>query len=406
MKHILFSACLFISLTVSSLAQKKDGFPSPAKAVLQVDIPYPTFDKPQCKLWYQESSWWAILPRTSGPSLWQRTAEGWIEDKEVSAALAGIPGRADVQAKGKEVTAVGVDTHFLTVFRLARVHGKPSSWKTSVIAKLLPPSNTDKIETATIAQDGEGRWWVAAVAGGKACVWTCPKAGKEWSKPQILADKLPDDDICAISSVADGVAVIWSEQRTESVNMRLHRNGDSFDNWLETNVIQAGNKTADDHLHTSLSPDGTLWLATKNSVDEDGKAQQVLRVRSANGIWQNLPYAVLDSLRQPSRPVVFTTENPEIVLAGHTIYHRKSHYLGEIVFGQVDTTSANMLVNETTIITPDTSVWVGDNRINDITGSRKPYPLNVPWIILASDKDGRVYEADLRKLTIGNKLTK
>ena len=134
MKNTLFALCLCLSLPGRTSAQAIKEFSFPAKAVLQVDTPFPTSDKPQCKLWYMENSWWALLPRSSGPSLWQRTPKGWIEDKKVTAALAGIPGRADVQANVKEVTAVAVDTRFLSVFRLTRGNGKGVQWKTSVLA--------------------------------------------------------------------------------------------------------------------------------------------------------------------------------------------------------------------------------------------------------------------------------
>ena len=49
------------------------------RPVLQVDTPYPTADKPQSKTWFAGGAWWALLPRKSGPSLWQRTGNGWKE---------------------------------------------------------------------------------------------------------------------------------------------------------------------------------------------------------------------------------------------------------------------------------------------------------------------------------------
>ncbi len=397
-KSRLFLLPLCTWLAMNSLpAQDTDTF-SLTKVVLQVDTPYPTSDKPQSKLWYSENSWWALLPRAAGPSLWQRTSEGWIEHTEVGIPLKGVPGRADVWANEDEVTAVGVDPRFLTVFRLQKKDGRRGiKWSARILATLHPPYGSDAMETATIAQDRKGRWWVTADTGGKVCVWNASPGGKRWSEPYILAEGIDKDDICSFAVLPEGIAVIWSDQAGEAVRMRIHRDGSPAGHWDEAITIDSGNSTADDHIRTSLSPDGTLWVATKNSLDELDEPQLVLRVRSKEARWHNFAYAFREAALEPSRPIVLATGNPDIVLAGHTVYNRKNPYHGEIVFGRVDTLQTGILAGTRSVIVPDTTGWTGVNRINDVTGPRKPFPMNVPWIVLASDKDGRVYEADLRR---------
>lgn len=396
-KNILPGLLLTTSLllTISLFAQdQKDTRPFP-KPAFQVDVKDPTADKPQCKLWYMRDAWWALMPRSTGPSLWQRTANGWIERKEILTALPGVPGRADVSADEQGATCVGVDPGFLTVFRLKQKNGDAAApWTAKVLTTLRPPVPADDIETATITRDDTGRWWVASDAGDKICVWSGSADGKSWSKPLILAKGIGKDDICTVSNIKGGVMIIWSDQVLEKVSARFHKNGNPVENWDKEVIIDAGNKTADDHLHATLSNDGTLWVATKNSVDTQQSPQQVMRVRSSKGVWKNFPYANLDGVRQPSRPVVLATEDPNIVLAGHTIYHATNHDLGEIVFGVVDTTQADLLRNETLMMAPD----IKGARINNITTPRKPYRMDIPWIVLASDNDGRVFEADLRSL--------
>jgi hypothetical protein len=390
-------SCLLI-IMISCLIQPGNLSFASDRPVIKVDQPYPTADKPQSKLWYMYDSWWAILPMSSGPSLWRRTEKGWKEYPEVTAKLRSVPGRVDVWADDRQVTAVGVGTHSLTVFRL--IPKKKSSkieWETQVLAELVPPSSDIPIETATIARDDKGFWWVTATADRKVCVWSSSSALKNWSPPVVLANGIEKDDICVITPLPDGVGVIWSDQAGDAVMMRKHISGNPAGKWEDPEVIDKGNKTADDHLHTSMASNGTLWVATKNSVDQTGKPQLVLRVRSVAGHWRNIPYACLDSVLKPSRPVVIATEDPSIILAGHTIYNAKNSFRGEIVFGQVDTMQNRLLNHLTTIIVPDTVGWMKNNRINDITGSRKPLPMNIPWIVLASDGGGRVYEADLRK---------
>ena len=83
-------------------------FTPTANPVFQVDYPSPTADKPQSKLWFVDGCWWALLPRASGPSLWQRTDSGWIEHTDVVRTFSGKPGRADVWLSMASVTAVAV----------------------------------------------------------------------------------------------------------------------------------------------------------------------------------------------------------------------------------------------------------------------------------------------------------
>src|SRR5690554_5384230 len=119
--YVLIFVCLIFN---GKLAAQSSNFnsvvPSSTKAVLQVDVPYPTSDKPQSKLWYMKGGWWAILPTSSGPSLWKRGKSRWVERKKVGKSLANIPGRADVWAMENVITAVSVDPQKLVVFRLTR----------------------------------------------------------------------------------------------------------------------------------------------------------------------------------------------------------------------------------------------------------------------------------------------
>jgi len=389
---------LFCSSLLAQENQSKAAYPLD-KPVFQVDTPFPTSDKPQSKLWYMKGYWWAILPKSSGPSLWQRKTKGWIEYTDIGTELKGVPGHVDIWANKKEVTVVGVDKHFLKVFRLKKKARLKTKWKAQILTTLLPPSENNEIETATIVQDENGRWWVAADAGGKICVWSSvTEKGKQWSKPYVIADGLDTDDICSITIIPGGVGVIWSDQVQEAVNFRIHKDDQPIETWEEVVTIEAGNKTADDHINAALSSNGTLWIATKNSVDMLGKPQQVLRVRSRTGQWSNFPYAILEPFKDPSRPIVIATENPKIVLAGHTIYNTKNRNLGEIVFGLVDTTQLYLLRDLVPVIKPDTTGWMDDNRINDVTGPKKPFSMKVPWIVLASDNEGRIYEADLKSI--------
>ena len=399
LKTTLFLCSTIFSWTyIQAQVNSSNSFPV-TQPVSQVKYVHPTADKPQSKLWFMDGCWWAILPDSTGPTLWQRTDKGWKEDPGVRKNLKGILGRADVWAEKNEVTAVGVADSSLTVFRLfKKSKSHEIQWEARILANLLPPSNNHPIETATIAKDGKGNWWVAATADSQVCVWFSSNNGKNWTTPSILAKGIDEDDICVVTPLNGGIGVIWSDQVRDAILMRVHKDGKPAGIWEKEEVAESGNKTADDHLNTSLAPDGTLWLVTKNSVDKAGQPQFVLRIRSVDGKWVNKPYLVLENrMKRPSRPIVIATEGNSVVFVGHGDNDRSVPYPynSNITFAPVDTTLSTVIDNPQIVIAPDSTY---KNVVHNVTGPKNPFPLSGPWIILAGDSEGRIYETDLRKL--------
>lgn len=375
------------------------GFPAVASAApattpaFQVDYPFPTADKPQSKLWFARGTWWAVLPRATGPSLWERTAGGWREHPAIARELRGLPGRGDVWADRDGATIVTVADRQLAIIRLTPTEAPDQPWRSEVLAHLGVPVS-DNFETATIARSRSGQWHVAATYQSKVGVWSSADA-RQWKPPVTLGSGLSADDICTISAAPEGVAVIWANQHTEAVLARVQRDDTAPAEWEPPVTIAAGGKTADDHLHATLAGDGTLWLATKNSVDTDGQPQLVLRLHPPAGQWVSLPYAPLHDGDAPSRPFVIATPDPQRVVLGHVVYARRKAGHDHIVAGLADPSSPAVLVASETVIAPDASLQA---RVNDPTVPKAPFPADGPWILLASDAEGRVYEADLSAL--------
>ena len=376
--------------------------------VFQIDRPSPTADKPQSKLWFAGGSWWALLPGAQSPTLWQRTATGWTEHSALREKLAGSPGRADVWFDYDGVTAACVEGATLAVLRLTPVGSPPTTWQPERLAQWTLPS-APPIETVTLGRDATGRWWLTAPVSQPLApdqprpahgpdrdivVWTSIDA-RTWQRLEPLARGVNGDDICTITAAPDGIGVTWSDQNRDHVAFVRHRNTAAPETWEPLELIAKGGKTADDHLHAAASPDGTLWLATKNSLDARGEPQLVLRIRPPAGPWQNLSYAPRLAGLEPSRPVIVAAPRPDLLLLGHTIYDRTDPFHGRIEFGAIDRTDPHVIPAPVAVIAPDPALR---SRVNDPTTPKAPFPADAPWIILASDAQGRVFEADLRPL--------
>ena len=360
--------------------------------VLRVDFPFPTADKPQSKLWHAKGVWWALLPRATGPSLWERTAAGWREHPAVTEKLRGLPGRADVWFDADGATTVAVADRMLAIVRLRRP-STGTAWEAEALARIASPVS-DVIETATIARDSAGVWWVAAPIQGRVFAWSSSD-GRRWSEPFPVARGLHVDDLALVTRDGRGVVVIWSDQKSDAVAARTHRAGAKPEEWEKPVTIARGGNTADDHLSAATTPNGTLWLATKNSVDAPAAPQLVLRVRAPDEGWKNFPYAPLLETEAPSRPIAIATPTPApgAILLGHIVYDQRDGRRDRVVFGRVDLRRPEILVEPRVVIAPEAALVA---RVNDITGPKAGFPSDGPWIVLASDAAGRVYEADLR----------
>lgn len=366
-----------------------------AKPVFQVDVDRPTEDKPQSKLWFAHGAWWAWLPVQNGSSVWKRSTEGWRRESHLDSALKGLPGKADVWADSDTATAILVAPDRLAVVALrwdakARRYQLAATPATLSMPPLQPPD--EGIETATIARDGRGRWWIAYNWQREMFVrHSIGETTREWSKPiAVSTAKANADDICTIVALPGSVAVVWSDQDHDAVYFRQHDDAAPSEAWKPIETAASGGRTADDHLNTAVAEDGTLYIATKNSVDAMDQPQLVLRIRDPKGTWRNLPYAPRTKAGEPSRPIVLLG-GPDRLLLLHSIYRKDGlEPRRDVIVWQ--STGRHSLD-----LTPNAALLLDSGgQLNNVTGTKATLPAGQPWIVLASDVEGRVFEAQLQ----------
>lgn len=357
-----------------------------ATPVFSVDVPNPTADKPQSKLWFARGRWWACLPARDGNQIWKRSTAGWVRGDGLDPALSGILGHGDVYAERDQVQIVLVTSQTLIVATLRYDYRQDSYVRCGRPMMWLVPAD-QKVETATITRDRTGRLWVAYCAGNS--VWVRASrdvCGARWTEPIQLGGGMHDDDICTITRLPCGVGVIWSNQNTDSVLFRFHGDGCSpyLWNWEET--AAQGGKTADDHLNTAVAEDGTLYVATKTSLDTLGKPIFSLRIRSPRGCWRSHDYATLSADARPSRPIVVLSQCPPRLVLSHSVR------------GGDGTSSIVSLVSprpDIELHDAATEAILPVKGLNNVTGCKSFLPRCSPAIVLASDAEGRVYEGTI-----------
>jgi hypothetical protein len=384
---ILHTLTAFVLLT-HAVAANPNSREEGARPVFRIDLPNPTADKPQSKVWFFRDSWWACLPTLSGNQIWKRSSAGWTPIDDVDSPVRGQFGHGDVYAVQDRAHIVLVSGQALTVVvmdydeqRAGYVQvAPPTTW---------PVPTSGSIETATITKDATGCLWVAY--DFQQSVWVRASkgpAGAAWTAPILLGSGTSQDDICTITRLHGGIGVIWSNQHKESVLFRFHRNDDSPQEWRQTQIVAQGGRTADDHLNCAVTDDGTLYVATKTSFDQLNRPLLSLRQRLPSGQWQSHPYARLTPNAEPTRPIVMVSSRPKRLVLCHTLYGTGKRNAG--------VNSINGMIcrhPDPDLRSNGVELIQGIPQVNNVTGCKSSLPVNVPAVILASDRQGNVYEA-------------
>jgi hypothetical protein len=386
--HMIYMAQIATSLMLLSqvVGATQEVESGTARPVFKLDVPDPTADKPQSKLWYSQGSWWACLPTQDGNQLWKRSPTGWAQASGVDSPLRGLFGHGDVYAEQDRIYVVLVSPQALTIAALCY-----DSLRCDYVQAAPPttwPSPADEsIETATITTDQTGRLWVAYNADQSVWVRASrDRTGICWTEPILLAHGTGDDDICSIARLCGGVGVIWSNQNDETISFRFHRNGCPPDTWHQKEIVAQGDKTADDHLNCAVAEDGTLYVATKTSLDTLNRPLLSLRERLPEGRWRSHAYATLTSNGEPSRPIAIMSHSSKRLVLCHTLYGRQNAGVNSIIGLICRYPDPDLHCKGVEIIQPTAG-------LNNVTGCKSSLPINVPSVVLASDGDGNVYEA-------------
>lgn len=369
--------------------------PQLAQPVIFAGVPAPTRDKPQSKLWHAHGKWWALLPSKSGSAIWRRDAKGWVELAAARPALHGLPAWGDVECVGDVVYAVlverspGAHTARLLATTL-RYRARHSDYQVDSVATIEP--SAAGIETATVAADSQQqRVWAAYTQNCRVLVRHASMAGGKWSQATVVAESIHKDDICSLGRDRDSVFVVWSDQRKDAVECCIIRTDAADAISMTRTTIAAGGKIADDHLNVRATLGGRVLVASKNSVDSVGKPQLALHARDAAGRWRTHSYLPLEIGRTPSRPMLAIAPADGRMFAIHTLYVRSAGQRRDWI--ECLTTS----VDQPDLTGPATPLIRAAVPINDATGSKQLLPPDLPWLILASDALGNVYEGVLPK---------
>ncbi len=359
-----------------------------ADRAFKVNADFPTASKPQSKLWYDHDRWWAWLPDREGSSIWLRGEKVWQRVATLDNWLREVPGHADVWADDDGVTAVLAAPEEISVARLVFDQdqqtyvplGDPIVWPFPASTHAAP------VAAATIARDGDGRWWVCYDHGGSIWVRASRDRGAEhWEEPFSISEKLDGDDLCTIFPLRDGIGVVWTDQSRNTVFFRRHEVQQPFSTWRAVEVIEQGEGVVNNHLNAAVATDGTVYVASKTNRYVVGQPMLVLRIRTPTGSWQRVPFANYTGAITPTRPIVLLDADEEQLWVVHTALDNSQWNMHAIMSRSMNRHFSAMPGPPTTVIAPHLD-------LQNATSCKSHLPRNAARIVLASDRWGNVYE--------------
>src|SRR5215203_2056013 len=300
-----------------------------AAAVQPILVSADTGEKPQSKLWYHASTWWAVLPSSSpaGTWVWRLNADNSWTNVLLLSASTTI--HADVKAVGgvAHVLLYAAGATELASIEYVSASHTYQPWSAR-------PSNTPvallNSETATVDIDSTGRMWLATESGTNINIYYSDSPYSVFAGPVNLAGNIADDDISVVTALPNNtIGVLWSNQSTRQFGFKVHVDGADPDTWstdelpASQSAVNLGLGMADDHMNVAVAADGTLYAAVKTSYDTAGAPKIALLVRRPHagdtaGTWDNLyqvdlngtrGIVLLDELRGLVRVVYTSTES-------------------------------------------------------------------------------------------------
>jgi len=372
---------------------------SPPQPVIHCHTPDPTRDKPQSKVWYSKGFWWAWLPYgEQGSRVWKRDSGGdWQSQVHLEEALGVLPARADVWAQGPRTVAALLSGKNLAV---AALRWDAILERYELERKSLSWQENAAVETVTLAREPSGNFWVSYpfdLENSRTVVARRVSSDLSALGEKItLATGLYTDEICAVTSYDSGIGVMWSDQAREAVFFRRHLSSDPDSVWLPVETVASGVKTADDHINFCVPPQGSghrLFAATKTSLDSLGEPLLSLRVNSKGRTWMSVPFARLTKRDHPTRPIVLWYKNRPIVIYSSYGQSVKQQQPNRVLIRSFSADSLKPTNVSAELIPPT-------EGLNNVTGPKKA-PSDIPLVILASDNEGRVFEALINDMTVG-----
>ena len=372
------------------------GIEGPSYAGASAD---PTGEKPESKLWYNDSIWWGSLWDTASSryEIFRLNGSTWTSTN--------VP--LDTRSKSRADTLWDGSSLYVAshIFSSTPASGTPSNlYKFSYnpatdtytpVAGWPQQINNVKSETLVIDKDSTGQLWATWVQNDAASqrrvhVNRTMSGDSAWGTPFVVPGtsshtQVASDDISSLIAFGPGkIGVLWSNQRVspKTFNFIVHDDSAADTTWGSSVAITGGSRFGDDHINLkSLHTDGSgrifAIIKTSNTVASDPLI--VVLTRTSAGSWSLR--TVWTKGNNLTRPLV-------LVDTSHGLLHAfASTEGGGKVYYKSATLTGSFPTGLGTVVMADDA----QNDINNVTSGKGNVNSTTGLVVLASNQTTQRY---------------
>jgi uncharacterized repeat protein (TIGR02543 family) len=366
-------------------------------------ISFPTAEKPESKLWWNDGYWWGTLWSPGADAYrihrLEPATQSWVD---VGPDIDDRPGSlGDALWDGQKLyiashiyggrSQQSSNTTAALSARLYRYSYNSSTNTYSLDSGFPVLVNNAQSETLVLEKDSNGKLWVTWTQAKRVYVNRSLGDDLTWGTPFVLpvqGSNLDSDDISSVIAFGNNkIGVIWSNQADLKCYFAFHLDSNADTDWepRETALADANlGAVADDHLNLKMMADGggTIYCITKTSLGNSNAPAIYMLRRNSSGVWSKFVVA-MGSEDYTRAILVIDEENRELY-----------------AFAKSDnSTPGTIRMKKTSLDNPAFPPGLGspfimsssERDINDPTASKHNVNSTTGLLILASDATDRYY---------------
>ena len=361
----------------------------------------PTGEKPECKLWWNDGSWWGDLYNDAAQAhhiyRLDLASQTWIDtgttlDERSSSKSDvlwdGTSGKLYVASHSFTTNAQPTPSSWGRLFRYSYSAGS----KTYALDPGFPVDITrGNAEALTIAKDSLGRLWASWVESSRVMINHSRSSDLDWDVPAVLpvsasATSLTSDDISAVLAFGGNrVGVMWSNQLTFETYFAVRRDTDAVTQWFPEEVVipdaNCSGQCSDDLFSLKSDASGRVLAVLKTSQIADDAPLNLVAVRGASGGWSTAVFGLVDD--HHTRPILLLDEQ-----GGRVHVFATSPENGGAIYTKSAPLDAPQF--EPGLGTPFIRSPM-DLTINNATSTKQNLDGQSDLVVLASDQNTRFY---------------
>jgi hypothetical protein len=262
----------------------------------------------QGKLFFLQNKWWLIAFDSAATDwhLWKFQSGAWTRDLKVDSRA---PLRIDAVLDSANSKLYYVASHEKNT-KVGRLAYNGSVWSEEMTASVTDFGHGKNSNALSLARANNGELWLFRINVNALEAKVSTNNGASWSTTLVLKSNLDGTNgaVDGVTFRANGVNRVGVFYGMTAANggdeygFLHHEDGVINTSWVDesANLTFFNGEAGDNWFHAQATPQGKIYLLTRNSnINDAGAATNTLYERAANGAWAKHKVTVNDRWNSP-----------------------------------------------------------------------------------------------------------